>query len=118
MRTITTITLNTDSEHAQNNIGEYLISKGYVFTTLKGQQVWRKGFGWLLSPMFFNFHTEGNKLHIETWMKMAILPGVFVGESGLKSGFGFVVKIPARNVLKEIISTFKQPETEVEGYNP
>lgn len=118
MRTTTTITLNREAEEAKKGIGEYLTNLGFVFTKYKRMMLWRKGNGWLTAPQIFNFRIEQDKLHIETWIPFALFPGVFIGESGLNSGFGFLVKVPMRQMVSELIRIYRKENTEVFGYIP
>ena len=86
--------LNADAQTVYSLLGNYLTSEGYEYTTYEGEAVFKKGDGWVSGPTFFKFAFYGNTLRMETWMKYAILPGVFAGEIGLSGFVGCAVKGP------------------------
>ncbi len=75
-------------------ISKYLKDEGYEYVEMEGENVFKKGNGFLTNPTFFKFSFAGNRLRMETWMKYALLPGVFVGELDLKGFIGCAVKGP------------------------
>lgn len=68
-------------------VNQYLLSEGYVYINYDGENVYKKGKGALSSPTFFKFSYCNNTVIMETWMKYAFFPGVYVGELGVN---GFV----------------------------
>lgn len=101
-------TLNTDPQRVFDFVDQYLTSEGYRYREYQGENVFQKGRGWLCAPSFFKFTFIDNKMILETWMKYALLPGVYVGEIGLTGPVGAFVKGPWKRRLKEIIMTLQQ----------
>lgn len=87
---------------AMAQIAAYLQSEGYRYMEYGGEPVFKKGTGLLAGPTFFKFMAFGNTVHMETWMKFALLPGVFIGEIELKGSAGAAVKVTWRKRLEEI----------------
>lgn len=105
MRTSKILIVKDELLHKKDNVIDQLMTeKGYKKTTYKGESVYKKGKGILTAPSFFKFNNleEENKIRIEAWIKYAILPGLYVGESDLDSNFGFVVKKPMRNIVEKL----------------
>lgn len=75
---------------------DYLKSEGYNYVEYSGENVWKKGSGWVSGPTFIKLAYSNNTVFLEAWLKYALLPGVYVGEMGLDGFFGIAVK----NVLK------------------
>jgi hypothetical protein len=88
---------------AKDVLNTLMKEKGFEYVTFKGEQVWKKGKGFFTAPklMKFNF-IENNKLQIEAWIKTAILPGIYVGESDLDSNYGFLIKAELKSLIKKI----------------
>ncbi|MCL2676086.1 MAG: hypothetical protein FWE84_05880 [Firmicutes bacterium] len=118
MRTITIVKADPNDMLKQQQISDFLNLAGYKFKEFEGEQLWQKGNGWLTAPMFFRLWHDGSFLHIETWIKIPLLPFVFVGESGLDSGYGFAIKIGMRNLLKQILSLFPHEDIQPQSYLP
>ncbi|MBE6813371.1 MAG: zinc ribbon domain-containing protein [Ruminococcaceae bacterium] len=75
-------------------ISQYLQNEGYEYLEMDGENVFKKGNGFLTNPTLFKFTLTGNRLRMETWSKYALLPGVFVGELDLNGFVGSAVKGP------------------------
>lgn len=82
----------------------YLVSEGYKLVDYNGEQVWKKGNGWMTAPSYIKISYINNKVQIEAWIKIALLPFVFVGEMGLNGFFGAIPK----GVLKSRVETVIQ----------
>ncbi|MCH5301129.1 MAG: hypothetical protein J1E56_07410 [Ruminococcus sp.] len=82
----------------------YLVSEGYKLVDYNGEQVWKKGNGWMTAPSYIKISYINNKVQIEAWIKFALLPFVFVGEMGLNGFFGAIPK----GVLKSRVETVIQ----------
>ena len=118
MRTKTIITTSKSDEDVKNILGSILISHKYIFTQYKKQNVWKKGSGWLTAPQIFTVNKSADKVIIESWLPSALLPGVYFGESGLDSSYGFAVKASMRKILIEMINAVKIQDSVIEGYSP
>ena len=83
-------------EHNQqeffNRAHQFLTSMGYEYVTHKGEDVFKKGNGWVSAPTFFKLTYSGTTVRMEAWMKTALLPGVYAGEHGIDGVWGFAVK--------------------------
>lgn len=86
--------INTHPEIIHNSINQYLAKEGYEYTRYDNELVFQKGQGICSNPTFFKFTYIKNTVKMETWMKYALLPGVFVGELGIDGFVGFAVKGP------------------------
>ncbi|MDR1697483.1 MAG: hypothetical protein LBR37_01005 [Erysipelotrichaceae bacterium] len=118
MRSITRITTNHDRGLLKRELGEFFVNHGYTLKDRDGENVWQKGNGWLTAPMFFRVDFHNDTLIIESWVKTALFPGFYVGESGLDSSYAFAIKPGMRNMLRHIIDTYSVPGFAVSGYVP
>lgn len=91
-RYIRDFTINAAPQEIHAVINQYLQNEGYEYIKYDGETVFKKGKGILTSPSFFKFSYSGNMVRMETWMKCAIFPGVYVGEFSLNGFIGFAVK--------------------------
>lgn len=117
MRTITTIRTEKTNDELKEILGRLFLEKGYIFTTYKKIQVWKKGSGWLTAPQIFRINKKEDNVIVESWVPFAILPGIYAGESGLDNSFGFAVKIPMRKILRNIIDLLASDD-KISGYIP
>ncbi len=92
-----------DPQTVYSAINQYFVSEGYEYINYDGENVYKKGKGMLSNPTFFKFSYCNNTIRMETWMKFAFLPGVYVGELGL-SGF---VACAAKGPWKKRISNIE-----------
>ncbi|MBR0467146.1 MAG: zinc ribbon domain-containing protein [Clostridia bacterium] len=91
-RYIKTFQLNCDENILFNQISNYLNSEGYMYTQYNGENVFEKGIGMISGPTYFKFLFEGNTIRLESWMKYAIFPGLYVGELGTTGVVGSASK--------------------------
>ena len=88
---------------ANSMLVDLMAGKGYKLVNYKNEEVWKKGKGILTAPRFMKFtFLEANKLQMEAWIKTAILPGIYVGESGLESKYGFAIKKELEFLVKRV----------------
>lgn len=80
-----------------NAIHAYLLSEGYEYIQYNNENVYKKGMGILMGPTFIKVSFQDNLVYLEAWLKFAVLPGIYVGESGLTGLLGVAVKGPLRN---------------------
>lgn len=83
-------------------INQYLISEGYEYINYDGENVYKKGKGALSGPTFFKFSYCNNTVRMETWMKYAFFPGVYVGELGVNGFVGCAAKGPWKKRISNI----------------
>ena len=95
--------VNTDVQMIHSTISQYLQKEGYEYIEYGEENVFKKGRGLMSGPIFFKFSYSGNIVRMETWMKFAFLPGIYIGEFSVKSFVGAAVKGP----WKKRISTLE-----------
>lgn len=91
-----------------NDIYAYLMSEGYEYIQYNNEQVFKKGKGLTMGPTFIKVSFQNNAVWLEAWLKFAILPGVYAGESGLDGLMGAAVKGPLKNRFLYIDSMIQQ----------
>ncbi len=84
----------------------YMTSEGFKLCTIKCEQVWKKGNGFLTAPQFLKADYVGNSILLEAWIKFAWLPFVYSGEMQLKGGLGFAIKEMLRARMNNLITQF------------
>ena len=80
-------------------------AEGFSYEEYKGEMVYKKGEGIVTAPQFIKVLIAEGTVHIEAWLKYALLPGVFCGELGLD---GFMMAVPKsllRNRVDKLISS-------------
>lgn len=86
----------------QQQLEQLLAAEGYHPYMDKGIQVYKYGSGWMTAPKFFAVTIFPNVIRIEGWIKSAILPGVYCGESQLSGFYGSIPKASAKKTLEEL----------------
>ena len=86
----------------------FLESEGYGYVEFDGEPVFKKGKGVVKAPIFFKFSISENIIRMETWIKNAITPGVYIGEFGTKGMVGAAVRGPWKKIIKRIEDIFCQ----------
>lgn len=97
--------INVDPQNVYSAVNQYLQSEGYDYINYDGENVYKKGTGAFTNPTFFKFSFAGNMVRMETWMKYAFFPGVFVGELGMEGFVGSAVKGPWKKRVKNLEAT-------------
>lgn len=100
---------NADPQTVHFAVNQYLQSEGYEYINYDGENVFKKGNGVWSNPTFFKFSYTGNSVKMESWMKYAFFPGVYVGELGVDGFVGCAVKGPWKKrigALEGILSRF------------
>lgn len=106
--------INVDPQTIHATINQYLQREGYEYIQYDGENVFKKGSGIMSNPTFFKVSYSGNMVRMETWMKYALLPGVYVGELGVKGFVGGAVKGPWKkriSYIENILSNFSPQST-------
>ena len=91
-RFTTDFQVNTADETIHYIVNDYLTREGFLYTNYNGEDVWKKGKGLMTAPQFIKVQYQNGQVHLEAWLKYAILPGVYCGEMGLTGFMGFAVK--------------------------
>ncbi|HJD23574.1 MAG TPA: DUF4190 domain-containing protein [Firmicutes bacterium] len=88
---------------------DFLRKEGFALVTYRGESVWKKGQGLLTAPQFIKLQYAGGAVHLEAWIKWAVLPGVYCGEMGLDGAMGFAVKAALRKRVDMLVALLYQP---------
>ena len=108
---------NADANILFNQINNYLVSEGYEYIQYDGESVFKKGKGMLSNPTYFKFIFEGYTVRFETWMKYALLPGVYVGELGTTGFVGSAAKGVWKKRIAEVETIILQYGYEIVANN-
>lgn len=98
-RYVNDLTTKKKGNDVIRTVTDYMAKEGFRKISQNGEEVWKKGFGLLLGPQFLKIEPLDKKIHIEGWIKFAILPGVYVGEMGTE---GFIGVIPKRKLKTRV----------------
>ena len=81
------------AQEVVSTVSAYLTSENFDCVELNGEKVWKKGHGVMTAPQYVKLTllNDGTYL-LEAWIKLALLPGVYVGEMGIKGFLGAVPK--------------------------
>lgn len=97
-----TFRVNANLRTVHADVDHYLLSEGYECINYDGEEVYKKGQGFWGSPTFFKISYCNNIVKMETWMKYALLPGVYIGEIGVTGFVGWAVKGPWKKRITDI----------------
>ncbi|MCX7833797.1 MAG: hypothetical protein N2490_06275 [Ignavibacteria bacterium] len=95
---------NKTPEVLENIINEFFKKEGFKNYIIKNEEVWKKGMGLLMGPQIMKVKINGSKVHLEAWVKFALLPGIYVGEMGTTGVIGALPK----KLLKDKILLFEK----------
>lgn len=96
----------------------FLQSKGYVYQTYHGDNVFRKGEGFLTAPRFIKVSFAPGCVVVEAWIKMTILPGLFIGEFDIHGFYGAATNGPIKEVVKQLEMTLYNAAQQQQGQQP
>lgn len=89
-------------------INDCLTKEDFSIVDYQGEKVWKKGSGWLAAPQYMSFKfLDGPTVHIEAWIRIAILPGVYLGDKSLEGFYGFALKKHLKNRVETLINWIK-----------
>ena len=88
---------------------DYLNKEGFKQITYKNEVVWKKGNGLVTGPQFIKLETMNGNVHLEAWIKTALLPGVYVGEMGVDGAYGVVLKQALKGRVDTLARLLYQP---------
>ena len=110
--------INVDPQKVHATINNYLQKEGYEYIHYDGENVFKKGKGFMSNPTFFKFSYSGNMVRMETWMKYAFFPGVYLGELGVDGFVGCAVKGSWKNRIKNIENILADLGMQTTYYSP
>ena len=97
----TTVSTTQSVEQLSRTLDERLAKLGYKPLDPADQNVWRKG-GFMANPMFIRYEVTPGELLLEVWVRMVLLPGVYLGEQDLDGMLLVVQKRTLRKHLDEL----------------
>lgn len=112
-RYVQDIPTQLDGTQVQQLITEFAAKEGFELVTYKGQNVYKKGFGFFLGPQYFTYYYQNNVFHLEAWIKFAVLPGIYAGELGIDGFLGALPKKQLHKRVEQITAMIQQG-----SYNP
>ncbi len=110
--------VNVAPQTVHATINQYLQSEGYEYINYDGENVFKKGQGVWGNPTFFKLSYVGNMVRLETWMKYAFFPGVYVGELGITGFAGSAVKGPWKKRIANIENILSNMAVQKTYYPP
>ena len=110
--------INVDPQTAHAAVNQYLQKEGYEYINYDGENVFKKGQGVWSNPTFFKFSYAGNMVRMETWMKYAFFPGVYVGELGVTGFVGSAMKGPWKKRISYLENMFSSMAARTTYYPP
>ena len=81
-----------EKEELKNQIEQYLMMSKFYPKVVKGEHVFQKGSGWLVAPVFIKLEYLDDSIILSAFMKTVLLPGVYLGESGIDGFYGALPK--------------------------
>lgn len=100
-------------------IHDYLISEKFEYLNFEGEMVFKKGDGWVMAPTFIKVTFGQEIVRVESWIKYAILPGVFAGELGWDGFVGCAGKGTMKRCTRQIESMLGNVSVSAPGdYTP
>jgi len=107
-RYVNVLQVPTSMENTLANVENYLSSEGFKQAKYKGTPVWKKGLGLMIGPQYVFLTPKEGSLHLEAWIKFALLPGVYLGEMGIEGAFGMIPKKKLKKRVLEIEELIKK----------
>ena len=100
--------VNKSSEQIADITARYMSAQGFILATVNGEQVWKKGDGFLVAPQCVLVKTIAGSVKVEAWIKFVLLPFVFVGEMGLDGLVGALPKSMLKDKVNKLVSLIAQ----------
>ena len=98
-RYVNDITTSKGADEVQRTVSEFLTLEGFQRAGYGPEEVWRKGSGVMMGPQFIKVAPVNGHIHLEAWVKYAILPWVTVGEMGTE---GLMNAAPKRKLKARV----------------
>lgn len=90
---------NGQIDGVMQSVDSYMQTAGFQPVLFDGENVYKKGNGFLTAPRFFKISYVQGVIRVEAWMKYALLPGVYVGEMDLSGFAGSAVRKPLKDAV-------------------
>ena len=94
-------------QQVMNCFNSYMQREGFEYVTKNGESYWKKGMGLLMAPQYLRLTQTNGGYVLEAWLKFALLPGVYVGEMGIKGFFGAVPKAMLKERVDALLTTLQ-----------
>lgn len=93
-------------QQVQDFFVSYMKKEGFEYYTKKGENCWKKGMGLMTAPQYIKLTPYDNNgtYVLEAWLKFALLPGVYVGEMGIKGFLGAIPKSFLKTRVDQILA--------------
>ncbi len=98
-RYVAEIETSMDAETAAEVCNAYLRREGFKESSYAGQRVWQKGIGLLMAPQFITLEFADGRVHLEAWVCLSLLPGVYLVEMDTN---GFIGGLPKQKLRQRI----------------
>lgn len=103
-RSFMKVPFNCTVEQAQNKVSSIMTMNGFKQTTIKtGENVWKKGTGFLTAMQFAKIEYVGQEVQIAAWVQ-AGLGNVGLNEMDLSGTVGAIPKKSLKKVLEKIVA--------------
>ena len=93
-----------DTDEVRRLADELLAGQGFRQVNYGSETVWKKGHGLALGPQYSKVEPGEGKVHIEAWVRIAVLPGLYMGEMGTD---GFIGAIPKRRLKTRVLEVVR-----------
>lgn len=97
-----------NQEQLEVQIQNYMDQEGFKLTNYKGEEVFKKGYGILTGPEYLKVEYFDGTVVLGAWIKFALLPGVFLGETGITGAFGAIPKKKLKKRVTRIIDIIQE----------
>jgi hypothetical protein len=101
--------LNQPEDFVNFMMQDFLSKHGFEYVQFKGQMVYRAGGGFVELPKFFTWNYQNGVMHIEAWIRVLWLPGVYGKENDMTGFYGGMVKDIYKKDVEQLIALLHQP---------
>ncbi len=101
-RYVNDIATSKSADEVERTVSEFFAHEGFEKTAYGHEEAWKKGHGLMTGPQYVKAAPVNGHVHVEAWMKTALLPGVYVGETGTRGLWGAAVKRKLRQRVEEL----------------
>ena len=101
--------LNQPDDFVNYMMNDFLTKHGFKYENFQGQMVFRAGGGLIELPKFITWSYFNGVIHIEAWVRVLWLPGVYGKENDMSGFYGAVVKDMYKKDVEQLISLLHQP---------
>jgi len=101
-RYVTELATTRPPEEVIRQIEQFLLNEGFKQKAHQERRVWKKGMGLMLGPQFVLLMPGEGAVHLEAWIKFALLPGVYLGEMGITGAFALIPKKKLKGRVDQI----------------